>query len=221
MTRNGTGSLRGSAGQSSRECSCRLSLLLLAAVGLVLLSFALGVFLGGCNDRLSAARELEDAGDLAGAVTVYEEILAEDPDDLAVLNELAVDLLVLQEYDRALPVQERIVALDSDDAQTRVELGFNYLNHQDRPEDAVRVLGEAVEIEPSAQYLVFLAQAQIATDAVADAETTLRRAIEADPSYPNSYRVLAMLLTSTGQDTAAEAVRQEALAQGITLESVP
>ena len=191
-----------------------------AVIGLVIL-LAPGIFLGGCDDGLSTARELEEAGDLAGAVAVYEEILAERPNDLAALNELAINLLVLQEYDRALTVQERIVSLDPNDAQARVDLGFNYLNHQDRPEDAVRVLDEAVAIEPSAQYLVFLAQAQRENGALSDAETTLRRAIEADPSYPNSYRVLVVLLTSTGQGAAAEAVRQEALAQGITLESAP
>ena len=62
---------------------------------------ALGIFLGGCDDGLSTARELEDAGDLAGAVAL-REISAERPNDLAALGELAINLLVLQEYDRAL-----------------------------------------------------------------------------------------------------------------------
>ncbi len=41
-----------------------------------------------------------------------------------------------------------------------MELGFNYLNHQNAPAEAVTVFQEACALEPTAQYLSFLAQAQ-------------------------------------------------------------
>ncbi len=47
---------------------------------------------------------------------------------------------LLGRHDEALALQERVVALDPKDVQTRIELGFNYLNHQKRAADAVRVL---------------------------------------------------------------------------------
>jgi len=36
---------------------------------------------------------------------------------------------------RRFPYRSAIATLDPEDAQIRVELGFNYLSHQDRPAD--------------------------------------------------------------------------------------
>ena len=116
----------------------------------------------GCSGPADQGRELEQAGDLEGAILYYEAALREDPDDVELLAALASDLALLGRHDQALPVQERVVELDQEDVQTRLELGFNYLNHQkDRAADAVRILSEAALLEPTAQHLTFKAQAQI------------------------------------------------------------
>ncbi len=178
---------------------------MLLAVGLTL------VFSLGCSDRLEEARLLEANGDASGAVAAYREVIRRHPDDLPALNGLAVSLLTLQRYDEALRVQERIVALDPADAQTRTELGFNYLNHQNRPADAVWVLSEAAALVPSAKNLTFVAQAQIVAGQAEAAECYLRLAIEADRQYGFAYRVLAELLESTGRDGEAAEVRLAAV----------
>ena len=109
---------------------------------------------------MAEAEQLEAQGDVEEAVVVYEEVLQENPDDVEALSRAAVDLAFMGRFNDALPLQERMVAPGATDVQTRVELGFNYLNHQERPNDAVRVFGEAAELEPSAKNLTFLAQAQ-------------------------------------------------------------
>jgi tetratricopeptide (TPR) repeat protein len=131
----------------------------------------------GCGNPLSKAAKFESAGDWASALTVYQQFLQQKPDDVAALSGAAVAFTMLRRYDDAMGLQERVIAADPGDAQTRVELGFNYLSHQDRPFDAVRVMGEAVELEPTAKHLTFLAQAQEGADDLEGAEESLERAI--------------------------------------------
>jgi tetratricopeptide (TPR) repeat protein len=122
-------------------------------------------------------------------------------------------------FDEALPIQEKIAALDPKDAQIRVELGFNYLSHQDRPADAVTVFEEAVQLERSAKHMTFLAQAYSVAGDMTSAEMTLRRAIEADRGYGHAYAVLISLLEREGRITEAAEARAAAESAGVTLVS--
>lgn len=205
------------AGQARRRFGahgalCVLSAVLVALVGLAAL---------GCGDPYaelkSQALGLEERGDLEAAVEVYGQILAADPEEGEAVEAAAADLMMLGRYDEALVLQERQVALDSGDVQTRVELGFNYLNHQDRPGDAVGVLEEAVDLEPTGQNRTFLGQALIASGDSLAAEQSLRRAIEEEPGYAFSYTVLTDLLREEGRAADAAAVVEVAAAQGISV----
>jgi tetratricopeptide (TPR) repeat protein len=186
--------------------------LILGVVGIIL-----GVSALACGDALERALNLEKAGDLEGAIVIYEKVVADDPDNLEALSAEAVCLLQLLRYDEALSLQERVVALDPKDSQSRVELGFNYLNHQNRSADAVRVLSEACEIEPIGKNLAYLAQAKVAAGDVSGAESTLRNALEVDPAYGYAYAQLALLLEAENRSQEAERVRQLAIAHGIDL----
>ncbi|OFV80586.1 MAG: hypothetical protein A2W26_07610 [Acidobacteria bacterium RBG_16_64_8] len=170
-----------------------------------------------CGSPLDEARTLERAGDLEGAVTLYKVILADDPKDLEALTGLAVDLLQLKRYDEALPVQEAIVAVDTKDALTRVELAFNYLNHQDQPDKAVRYLTEAVALEPSPKNLTFLAQAQIQAGDPEAAEQNLRKSLTDDPEYAHAYVVLLSLFDFQGRPEDAADLREQARSNGVDL----
>ena len=169
---------------------------------------ALGLL--GCSDPMNQALTFERQGNLEAALAIYKEALASDPDDLRALRGSAVILMMAGRYDEALVVQERLVKLDPADAQTRVELAFNYLNHQKRPQDAVRSLGEAVALEASAKNLCFLAQAQEGSGDAQGAEQTLRRAITTEPSYAYSYQLLEKLLLGEGRADEADQVRRQA-----------
>lgn len=190
------------------------------ALGVVIgIIIALSIAAVGCSDALSDAEALALEGDLAAAESAYREVLLEDPIDLEALDGLAVVLMLEQKYDEALPVQECIVAADSEDVQTRVELGFNYLNHQNRPADAVRVLSEAAALDGTAKHLVFLAQAQREAGQLEDAEASARRAMEIDPEYGYSYVVLIGLLEQDGRSDEAAEAREWAAAHGITIDN--
>lgn len=177
----------------------------------------ISLLLSGCATGLGDARKLERQGDISGAIALYRESLRQDPHDLRAMNALAIDLLLLGDYDAALEVQENIVRLDPKDSLTRVELAFNYLNHQDRPADAVTYLKQAAELDPIAKNWAFLAQAQIESGDEAGAEESLGRSLEADSTYPHAYSLLLALLEGQGRTDEALALRQMAAENGVTL----
>ena len=209
--------LSSEAGEGQRSVVGRvLRALLVAAVSVVCV-----VALSGCSNKISEAHELERQGDIEGALASYTQALEEEPDDTVALTGASVCLMLLKRYDEALLLQERLVEVDPTDAQIRVELGFNYLNHQSRPADAARVFTEAVQLEPSAKNLCFLAQAQQGAGKAADAEATLRRAIAAEPGYQYSYRLLVGFLQEQGRAEEAQQVVQQAEALGIDVNQTP
>lgn len=189
-----------------------------AVVAVLVVCAAALSLMPGCGDSLSEARTLEERGDLNGAVTAYEKVLKLEPDSSEALVGEAVCLMTLGRFNDALPLQERAVAGDPRDVQIRLELGFNYLNHQDRPRDAVRVLAEAAALEASAKNLGFLAQAQMASGENQAAEQTLRRAIDHEPSYVRTYTLLVALLNREGRAQEARRLVDEAAMRGVVIE---
>jgi pentatricopeptide repeat protein len=169
----------------------------------------------GCGNGLGEARALDSQGDIEGAIAAYQKVLAGAPEDLDALTGAAVDLMTAGRFDEALLVQERIVTLDPNDAQIRIELGFNYLNHQNRPADAVRVLAQAADLEPSARNLTFLSQAEMGNGDSTGAEKTLHAAVATDKAYAHSYVVLIRLLRESGRSDEAESVVEQARENGV------
>jgi tetratricopeptide (TPR) repeat protein len=180
---------------------------------------ALALLVSACSSDVDKARKLENEGDIGGAIAIYQAVLKDDSGNVAALSALGSDLMIQGRFDEALPIQEETVKLDSKDVQTRVELGFNYLNHQNRPSDAVRVLKEAAALDGSAKNLTFLAQAQAAAADTAGEEASLRQAIAKDPKYPHAYTLLRDLLVSLGRTQDAAQVGDMARQQGVTPDS--
>lgn len=189
----------------------------IAGLLLAMMLVAVSIVLPGCGDAMAQARALEDQGDLSGAVALYREVLEQEPDNAEALLGAALDLSFLGRFDEALVFQERLVAIDPGNVQIRTELGFNYLNHQDRSADAVRVLTEAAALDRSAKQLTFLSQAQIAAGDHEAAERSLTEAIEIDPQYGHSYSVLVRMLEDDMRSADAAEVRESAASRGIDI----
>ena len=199
-----------------RRSPGRFALLTMALV----VAFGVAAFLiAGCGDNLSAAKAAELAGDLKTAERLYQERLQVHPDDLGAIKGIAGVLYLERKWTEALPYQEKAVARDAREAQIRVELGFNYLNHQSSPQKALVVFQEASTIEPTAQHMSFLAQAQLVLGDARGAEQTLRKAVATDGSYPYAYMMLISLLEQQGRAAEASELRTTAEREGISLES--
>lgn len=186
------------------------------AVGLIWAGLS-GAALASCSDPMGDALALEKGGDWESALGIYRAVLEEHPGDLEALSGAATALWLLGRYDEALPYQETVVAADPEDGQTRMELGFNYLNHQGRSVDAVRVLEEGVMIEESDEMLVYLGLARRESGDLRGAEEAFRRAIEVDPSYGYAYRLLVALLEDQGRTEDAALVVRAAREEGVKI----
>jgi predicted Zn-dependent protease len=190
---------------------------LAAAALMVVILLGLLAACGG-PDRVTEARQAEQAGDLNAALALYQELLQSHPDHVEAVKGAAGILYVQRRWDEALPMQERAAALDPKEAQIRVELGFNYLNHQDDPAGAVAVFEEASELEPTAQHLSFLAQAQLAAGDELAAEATLRGALTADETYTRAYFLLMLLLEKQGRGDEVVQLKETAQRAGVILQ---
>ncbi len=194
-----------------RRTACALSVAVVAVL--------IMVGIGACSDPLADGWDLIQAGDMAAAVATYRESLAKNAGDVKALSGLAVALMPQGEYEEALDIQERVIIADLADVQTRMELGFNYLSHQERAIDAVRVPSEAVELDGSARNLTFLAQAQERAGQSAAAEESLRTAIQVEPSYAYPYTVLVELLQNDQRHLEAARVKDLAKQNGLSLDT--
>lgn len=204
------------SGQTDKRRLCRTIVRLVVAV---VLAVTVAAFAAGCGGQISEAQKAEEAGDLGKAATLYQEQLDAHPDDLVSVKALAGILYMQRRWNDALPVQEKAVAMDPKEAQIRVELGFNYLNHQKAADKAVAVLAEAAALEHTAQRLSFLAQAQKAAGDKIAAEASLREALKVDKTYAFTYDLLVSLLSDQGKTAEADQVRQAAAAASVTLQS--
>ena len=171
----------------------------------------------GCDDPMGDALALEKDGDWEGALVIYQRVLAEDPTDLEALSGMATGLWLLGRYDQALPFQLKVVSVDAEDVQTRVELAFNYVNYQDRAADAVNVLQEAVFIDRSARLLTYLGQAQREAGDLKAAESSFAEAIAVDATYGYAYFQLTRLLETQGRTEDAATVVESAERNGVEL----
>ena len=184
----------------------------------VMLLVAAAAVAAGCSNPASEARKAEQAGDLTTAVSLYQAQLKAHPDDLQAVKALAGILYVERRWNDALPLQEKAVAMDPKEARIRVELGFNYLNHQNAADKAVTVFHEASDLEHTAQYLGFLAQAQTVAGDARAAEASLREALRVDKTYGRAYDLLTELLDQQGRTADAAAVRDTAKSAGVALD---
>jgi protein O-mannosyl-transferase len=112
--------------------------------------------------------------------------------------------------DHALASYEDALAIDPDYAPLALRLG-EILLESNRPEDAARHLSKALE-EPGLEAPAAFRLGQLALQRrnFAQAESWLRRTLEADPGAEAAYTALALALRAQGQMDAA----REALAQG-------
>jgi len=110
---------------------------------------------------------------------------------------------------------EQALTLDRNLASAHgfIGLGKNFLG---RPEETEAHIQEALRLSPrdttAYWWMVFVASAKLQLNADAEAVTSLRRSIEANPNWPLSHFLLAAALTLRGSPDEARAAAQAGLA---------
>ncbi len=90
-------------------------------------------FQRGYATLLKAATQYRVAGQLVEAITIYEDLRVQRPDDLALLNRLASAYLVAGRHDEGLALLTDAVGRDPDHVETQVNLASAYLRLDDPP----------------------------------------------------------------------------------------
>ena len=124
----------------------------------------LGVFSGQSSspeDTLRHAMELQQAGDLEGAVQGYRVFLAERPGEVAVQANLGVLLAHLGRYDEAIAEYKKALALDARNPGIVLNLGLAYYK-SGRIGEAAQDFSKAHELAPdNSQVVLLLADCQL------------------------------------------------------------
>jgi TolB-like protein len=173
------------------------------------------------HDLYLRAKQLSyryDEPSLSHAVTLFNQVIAEDPNYAAAWAGLAYSYLFLADAYRApvdlLPVMkaaaEKAVALDPELAEAHAYLGFILLTYQrDFPQGELE-LARAVQLNPrSADVQFFLANDNITRHQVAQAQAALQTAEKIDPLNPFVPFVEIWVAVASGDAaTAVQKARQ-------------
>jgi Flp pilus assembly protein TadD len=142
---------------------------------------------------------LHDEGNLEGAIKRYESVLAENPDDVTALYELAYSLFEAKRYEKSLETAYRGAEYKSDALPRFYLLIGNNLDDMGRPNDAIKVYKEGIKILPTESLLHFnLAVTYLNQRRVDDARRSLKNAVALRPDHPSAHFLLAMVYFEGG-----------------------
>ncbi len=161
--------------------------------------------------RLEQAEQLKLEGRYREAIALLEELLLEDPENVAAYEEIADNELSLQEYERAEAAASRAVQLDPESYTGEYILGF--LRSQDEHwEKAVAHLRRSNSLRPNnAEILRCLGWALFHLGQRAQGIVTLERALNLDADSPLTLCDLGVTYLETRDFPRAKALFQRSL----------
>lgn len=166
---------------------------LLVAIFVGLRASAAGPAEGGLASQpsvdasLTQARFLVDQGDLDGserAIALLESLPEGTRDEPTVLALMAEAHIVGGQWTRGEELAHRVLAIDAESPDARRVLGGVALYHDLKPNEAVRLLGEAVRLAPTAKNHHAYALALAAAGRDREAMEAVRVAVKLDPVGP-------------------------------------
>jgi predicted TPR repeat methyltransferase len=154
-------------------------------------------------DAVSIAIQLHQRGFLDEAQTVYERILAIEPDQPDALHFLGVVKHQLGRGDDAVELIRRSIELAPDMADRHNNLG-NVLVERERLEEAVEAYRRAIELDPRhANAHSNLGAALKALRRFDEAAAAYQKAIEINPEHADAHNNMGNLLSNQGRTREA------------------
>lgn len=150
------------------------------------------------------AIELHDAGSYDAAITVYQSLLEEDPNDGMVLYEIAMSYAALKDHENCITYARRSSRIESDAQAAAIAMVANCQDDAGQVEEALTTFAEGVRLFPKNVMLNFnYAVTLLRTEQPQKARDALRVTIEEAPAYASPYRVYATMLDDQGHTAAA------------------
>jgi len=165
--------------------------------------------------ELDRAHELYRAGALDGAIAVLEALLAEDGDDVEVLNQLGSCLGTKGRYPAARRAWERSLELDPDQPHTELNLGQLLATLGERDEALARIDAVIASTPRSARAHSLRGDLCAEADRPSEAVDAWRSALEHDPGLGELHvRIGAGLLELRRWEEAAESFEAAVAEEG-------
>src|SRR5712664_772580 len=189
--------------------------------------FAAGLFLTSAlfaqepspENLLRHAMELQQAGDLEGAVRGYRDFLAVRPKDVAVQSNLGVLLAHLGQYDQAEAEYKKALALDPGNAGIVLNLGLAYYK-SGRIREAAYEFSKARELTPgNLQTTLLLADCQLRLGQNREVVALLKPVEQRNADDPAIAYLLGMALIRDGQPQEGQKRVDKILRQGDSAEA--
>lgn len=164
------------------------------------------------NVDYNLARVLQAQGRNADALKHYEKAVARAPGDTEALSNLGTTLAALGRHDDAIVHYRRALAVNPGFADAWHNLG-NALKAIDRYDEALAAYGELLKLRPNHVAAIgSMAYLLCRLDRPREAIAYARRAVAAEPDVVDHRMNLANALAADGEDDAAEAAYDGALA---------
>jgi len=156
----------------------------------------------GAEKLVAEGVDLNDKGDLDGAIAKYDAGLALDKDNLLCLSEKAYTLRSLKKYVEAVELCKKAVALYPAAPELKsVYVSYaSSLDNMEKYPEALLVYEEGIKVFPDFYLLYFNKAINLAsTEKLDDAALCLQKSILLNPKHASSHVLLARVLAATHQ----------------------
>jgi len=163
------------------------------------------------------ASVLAQAGRYEEAVSLFEDLVAQNPENLTFRRNLAAILVQVGDEERAFQVYEELMAQPGLTSQDFYAIGVGFYQGSDYTRAAQAFEGAAERAVKDRDALEMWARSLQIDSAYAEVPAAAERWIALDPNNQNAYLILAQAVNQMGDDArASDLVRQiEALSVGM------
>lgn len=157
------------------------------------------------DEAIRRGAQLHDDGKFAEAIGVYEQVLAENPDNMVALYELAYSQLEQKEYAKALASATRGTTYRSDQLALFYDLIGSAHDLMGEPKKAIDAYTRGIAVVPRAATLYFnrgVTELESLKDPAA-ARVSFERAITLEPLQSTGHLMLGQLFESEGYPVPA------------------
>ena len=152
--------------------------------------------------RIARANEAWARGTIEDALNEYEAVLENAPNDVGVHYNMTFGLIMEGRNEEALEMAERTVTANPFSADAWAVRALA-LDRNNRPAEAIASALQALSLDAeNVRAMAFMAEAYLDANRPELAETTINRALEADPNSFEANYVNALYLTNSAFDFA-------------------
>lgn len=162
-------------------------------------------------DRLETAEQLKLTGEFEQALSILEQLLVEDPENVSALEEVADNELSLEHFPRAETAAQQAISLDAQSYTGHYILGF-LRSQEEEWEKALVHLQESNKLQPNnAEILRCLGWALFNSGKRAQGIVTLERSLNLDNGNPLTLCDLGVSYLQTHNVLKAKSLFQRTL----------